>query len=223
MEQDRSLAEYIEDVFSVVRQNSNLQDVKTVAHFMILIDKIIESHQEITKLNYSGQSKLALISSVLITSGFTNSHPQYYNYSTGEVVSAIGFYAFMQQLESGEFRNSHFPAFIVLLHDGRKYLAEILEACILSNGSPYNPLFMSEYNYIESKKTAIIKRFELMIHSYCKKIGIADEHLNHWENELINDYKTQEVAGDVAAEYSKKLYKYIESKLKTDTPFDFSR
>lgn len=79
MEQDKSLAEYIEDVFSVVRQNSNLQDVKTVAHFMILIDKIIESHQEITKLNYSGQSKLALISSVLITSGFTNSHPQYYN------------------------------------------------------------------------------------------------------------------------------------------------
>ena len=224
MSTDSTLKNAVDVAFSTLQQSSDFSDEHTVAAFMILIDAIIESPQEV--LNLKDPSKLAIVLSTLVLSRFLSSYPnKYHEYSTGEVVCSVGFYAFMKQLEQGNMRNSHLPAFLLLLHEGRKYMANIVEAALLSEcgaASPYNPLFCMKSEAVSRKKYAVVKGAELSIISRCWVVGVSDEYLDQCRIELERAYDSiRALIGDDIFKEAIKTYKYIEKKLASATPYDF--
>lgn len=223
MNADLTLNQAIDIAFSAMQKSSDYSDRQTVASFMILLDSITKSPNEVLTLKDS--SRLALVLATLTTSGFLSSYPQYCEYSTGEVTCAVGFYAFMKQLETGEMRNAHLPAFVVLLHEGRRYMAKIVEAALLADSgaaSPYNPFFCMDFSDVNAKKYAIVKGTELLINYRCKKTGVSDGYLDEWRNELEEEHdEIKSLIGDDFFKDAIKTYKYIGKKLASENPYDF--
>lgn len=223
MSTDFTLNKAVDTAFSALQKSSDYSDQQTVASFMVLIDAIIESPQKV--LNLKDPSRLALVLATLVSSGFLSSYPKYYEYSTGEVVCSVGFYSFMKKLEQGEMRNAHLPAFVVLLHEGRRYMVSIAEAALLSNSgsaSPYNPFFCMDCVDVSRKKYAVIKGAELSINYRCKQTGVSDEYLDQWRNEL--ERESDSIKALIGNDFFKdaiKIYKYLEKKLASASPYDF--
>ena len=101
-----------------------------VLKFMLLIDSIIKNPKELTTLTNEDLANLGFCTSCIMASNFTSKYSQYYNWSTGAVVVSVGLYAFMKQLDNSYLLNSHFPAFIVLIHEGREYFANLIQELI---------------------------------------------------------------------------------------------
>lgn len=216
-----TLEKAVDTVFSAMRESSNYTDKETVASFMILINCIIESPNEV--LNFKDYSRLSLALSALISSGFLNNYPKYYEYSTSDVACSVGFYAYMKQLEEGSMHNSHLPAFAVLLHDGRNFLANIAEAALSSEikcESPYNPFFNIEQEDICKKKYAIIKGAELSVINRCIITGVSDEALEEWKNNIVKELDDiEKLLGKDLFKEAIKVYKYLAKKLSSDNPY----
>lgn len=219
-----TLGKAVDSVFTAMRKSSNYTDEETVASFMILIECIIESPNEV--LNFKDYSRLSLALSTLISSGFLYNYPNYYEYSTSDVVCSVGFYAYMKQLEEGSMLNSHLPAFAVLLHDGRRYMANIVEAALISeieHESPYNPFFNLDYENIHKKKYAIIKGAELSIINRCIITKVSDETLEEWKNDIVRELDNiKTLLGKDLFKEAIKVYKYIEKKLSSDNPYVYN-
>lgn len=220
MSTDVTLNKAVDAAFLALQKSSDYSDQNTVASFMILIDTIIESPKEV--LNLKDPSRLALVLATLASSGFLSSYPKYYEYSTGEVVCSVGFYLFMKQLEQGEMRNAHLPAFVVLLHEGRTYMANIVETALLSVASPYSPFSCMDFEDISRKKYAVVKGAELSIICRCQETGAYDEHLVQWRNELEREYDSiKTLVGNDFFKDAIKTYKYLDKKLASESPYDF--
>lgn len=223
MKTDISLKDAVNQTITAMQKSSDFSDSETISSIVILMDIMWKSPKEILTLDDS--SLLAIALSSTISSDFAKNCPQYYNHSTGEFLCAVGFYAFMKQLEHGMMLNAHFPAFIVLLHEGREYMAELIEKALLSkvkSRSPYNPFFISAFNDAESKKYAIVKGIELVMHVTCAQKGYSDPNLQRWQMEIeseINDIKR--LIGTDFFKYALDLYRFIAENLKSDTPYDF--
>lgn len=223
MSTDFYLIKAVDAAFLAMQKSSDYADRQTVTSFMILIDTIIDSPDEV--LHLKDPSRLALVLAALVSSGFLSSYPKYYEYSTGEVVCSVGFYLFMKQLDQGEMRNAHLPAFVVLLHDGRRYMTNIVEAALLSDSgaaSPYNPFFQMDFDEVSKKSMAVVKGAELSINNRCKQTGVSDEYLDQWRYGLERERDSiRALIGNDFFKDAMKTYKYLENKLASASPFDF--
>lgn len=218
-----SLTEVVNKTIITMQNSADLLDDETTASIMVLIDAIKNSPKEVLALE--DLSLLAIALSATVSSGFVKRHPRYYDYSTGEIACSVGFYAFMKQLEHGTMLNAHFPAFIALLHDGREYLAELIEKELLSKvkgQNSYDPYFILEYRAAGYKKYAIIKGIELLIHVTCENKGYSDYNLERWKLEIQSEIiEIKQRIGNDFFKYALDLYKFITNNLKSDSTYDF--
>ena len=182
-----SLNETIDKAFLAIITSNDFSDATTTASFMILFDEIISAPKEILKLDENKLSLLSLISSTIITSGFTKRFPTYNKYDTGEIICSVGFYTFMKQIKNDNLQDSFLPGFIVLIHDGREQIAQLIEKYMLpdnSNTNIYNVFDIIEYKNSEYKKYSITKGIELYTHGIFRSRGLRDENINRWYLEL---------------------------------------
>lgn len=222
MKNDFSIKDAINMALSAMKASRDFEDMHTTAAFMTFCATITEAQHEITELD--DFSKFSLILSTIVSSSFVGNYPNYYNYSIGKLSCAAGFYAFMRQLDEGCFLNSHFPAFCVLLHYGRKYMAQLFEEdCISGKGSfsPYNPFDVMDLSFSELENASKAKAIELLILNATKNAGYSDENTERWRRELVcqeDDIRRNGVEDFFAP--AKHLYHFIGEKLKTGTIAD---
>lgn len=222
MDEKLSLSMAVDMALDAVHNSSDCSDNRTVAMFMMLGDAIVNGSHEI--LDMDDTSKLALAAGSVIASSFCDRYPKYKDYEMGLVIGATGFYAFKKLIKKGMLPKMYYPAFVVLLHYGRRHLAELVECAMLwkqSGNSPYDPFFRMEYDSMEEKKVPIVIAMELAYINHCKRIGQSDG-LDSLEREArFNMTHISQYAGDIST-YEDKLYNYIERNLKSSEPFEFN-
>lgn len=211
MEGQLSIASCIDGTIATLRKSRDCNDFESVAKFMILGDLFVDNTKELVELSNQQLAKLAICISCAISSNFTKKHPNYNQWSTGKVFAAVGFYAYMKQLDNAYLLNSHYPAFIALMHDGREYIANLFQEAILQkkNMSPYNPLDLMDFQDNEQKKYDITKHFEYMLHVTCLRAGCYEDGLEVWRNEI--EYEIKAIEGRLQTkntlQYAKSMYK----------------
>lgn len=213
---------------SAMRNSDDFTDSKSVASFMIFMSRITQHPSEVVSCN--NLEDLGIIASSIMTSDFVVKFPTYYGVSQGEVLGAVGFYAYMKQLEMGIFLDAHYPAFILLLHHGRRFLNNIYKHMLMKNSnlansfSVYNPFDRIEYEAISSKVRYQMKAFEYIILTVARNKGYYDNSFNSWFNEL-----SVEFGPEFKQEYkkyfeeAKRLYKFVAKDLISDSPFDYAK
>ena len=188
METHLSVESCIESTLNCLKRSADYSDGPTIAQFMILINSIVENPKELTELSNEQLANLGICMSCIMTSNFVRNYPRYYDWKIGEVVTSVGFYAFMKQLDNSYLLHSHYPAFILLIHGGRDYFANLLQDTILINKkklSFYNILDRIELAGSEQKKYDIAKHFEYMLLARCKEIGYLDQNLDSWFKDIL--------------------------------------
>ena len=104
-------------------------------------------------------------------------------------------------------------------------MVSIAEAALLSDSgsaSPYNPFFCMDCVDVSRKKYAVIKGAELSINYRCKNTGVSDEYLDQWRIEL--ERESDSIKALIGNDFFKdaiKIYKYLEKKLASASPYDF--
>lgn len=220
MENKISLENSIDNAIAIMRQSRDFSDTRVVASFMVLLDTIIESPREVLELK--NPFRLSIVLTTLITSGFTSNYPRYYNYDTGKVACAVAFYCFMKQTEHSEIPAHNLPTVIVLLHDGRRYMADIVEAALLDGMSPYNPFTRLEFDSMDTKKYAAVKGIEYIMHMSYNDAGLSDASMSSWRRGIESELgEIKNLIGTDFFKYAIKTYKYLDKKLKSSNPFDF--
>lgn len=225
MSENLDLQSAIDIAMSAMQNSSDFSDPRSVASFMIFASHITEHPEDVLSCN--DLDKLAVVASTILATDFVQKYPNYNGVSQGIVLSAVGFYAFMKQIDMGTLKKSRIAAFVVLLHEGRKYLEDIVEAMQLSSSgvsaSVYNPLFMMDYNGVQNEKKAIVKGIELLMHIHCEKVGYADEYTSVWMRQLKSEQDSIErLAGRNHFKNADKIFEYLSKKLASSSPYDFS-
>ena len=195
MEKHLSIKSCIETTMNCLKISKNYTDTSTTSQFMLLIDSFIKNPKELTTLTNEDLANLGFCTSCIMASNFTSKYSQYYNWSTGAVVVSVGFYAFMKQLDNSYLLNSHFPAFIVLIHEGREYFANLIQELILTGKeklSFYDALDRIKFWGSEQKKYDIAKHFEYTLQTHCIAKGTSNEYLNDWFKEILYEIKSIE-------------------------------
>ncbi len=195
MEKHLSIKSCIETTMNCLKKSENYTDTSTTSQFMLLIDSFIKNPKELTTLTNEDLANLGFCTSCIMASNFTSKYSQYYNWSTGAVVVSVGFYAFMKQLDNSYLLNSHFPAFIVLIHEGREYFANLIQELILTGKeklSFYDALDRIKFWGSEQKKYDIAKHFEYTLQTHCIAKGTSNEYLNDWFKEILYEIKSIE-------------------------------
>ena len=195
MEKHLSVKLCIGNTMNCLKKSDNYTDISTTSQFMLLIDSIIKNPKELTTLTNEDLANLGFCTSCIMASDFTSKYSQYYIWSTGAVVVSVGFYAFMKQLDNSYLLNSHFPAFIVLIHEGREYFANLIQELILTGKeklSFYDAFDRIKFWGSEQKKYDIAIHFEYTLQRYCIVKGTSNEYLNDWLQEILHDIKSIE-------------------------------
>ena len=215
MENKVSLAKLIAETCNSLSQNRDCNATSNVLSFMMLGDALIKKTEEITELSNDQLSNLAICISCLMTSDFVQMHPRFNIWSTGHVFAAVGFYAYMKQLDNSHLYKSHCPGFILLMHEGRKFIADLFQEIILGDKelSPYNPFDLLNFHDSAIKKYDVAKHFEYMLHVICANTGCADEFMNVWHDELKEEIDgiQQRLQTNNSLEYAKSLYKQLDA------------
>lgn len=220
MQQNDSLDYAINNTISVMKQSRDLSDTKVFASYTVLLDTIIESPRKVMELK--NPFRLSIVLSALISSGFTYQYPRYYNYDTGKVACAVAFYCFMKQTEHSDLPAYNLPTVIVLLHDGKNYMADIVEEALLDGMSPYNPFHNLEFDSMSEKKYAVVKGLEYIMHQTYNDAGFSDNSMNSWKMDIESELGAiRHLIGADFFKYAIKTYNYLDKKLKSSSPFDF--
>lgn len=210
MEKELSIASCIDSTFTSIRKSSGYNNLEMVAQFMILGDALVSHTKELVELSNQQLTYLSLCMSYIVSSDFVKKYPAYDQWNTGKIFSAVGFYAYMKQLDNAYLLNSHYPAFIALMHEGRDYIADLFQGSILQkkNISPYNPLDLLDFYDTDQKKYDITKHFEYMLHVVCRKAGCSDNNLDIWCNEIGYELDAieQRLRTKNTLEYAKSMY-----------------
>lgn len=125
MSDNLSLCSAIDIAMSALKISDDFSDPTSVASFMIFMSHITTHPKQVVQCN--DLENLGIVTSSIMTTDFIQQYPCYNGISQGEVLSAVGFYAYMKQLKLGAFLDIHYPAFVLLLHHSRKFLINMYE------------------------------------------------------------------------------------------------
>ena len=181
MSQTSQLIDFINSTLQALKQSDDYSDQETTTNFMILTECLIDFPNEIANLSNQQLANLSICLSCMQTSDFTKKYPTYYEWNSGRVISAVGFYSYMKQLDNAYLLNAHYPSFIVLIHDGRNFITDLfLNTSLKGNNS------CDEFEKRQEAE-AVTKYFECLLHVTCNKAGCSDAHTENWFNELKRD------------------------------------
>lgn len=227
MSDELSLQSVIRIAMTALQNSDDFSDARTTASMMLFTSYITEHPNSV--LSCDDLRDLGIIISSIMTSNFIEEYPTYNGISQGEVLCAVGFYAYMEQLKQGTLMNNHYPAFVLLLHHGRKYLNNIYEQMLMKNAglqnmSAYNPFDRFEYEDIANKVQRQTKAFEYIMLVMGRQRCDYDDCFNKWLKEL-----TIEFGMSFQTEYkkytgeAKKIHRYIVDDLMSDSPFNYAK
>lgn len=210
--EELSLNSVIDRTFASIKGSSSYNNPNMIAQFMILGEALVSNTKELVELSNQQLTHLSLCMSYIIGSNFVKDYPSYYQWSSGKIFAAVGFFAYMKQLDNSYLLNSHYPALIVLMHEGRKYIADLFQDSILlqkKNFSPYNLFDMLDLRDTEQQKYDITKHFEYMLHIACRKAGCSDNNLDVWCDDI--EYELDAIEHRLhtrnTLEYAKSMYR----------------
>ena len=189
------LYEIVDKAYVAAKNSIDFSDNESTAYFMLLIDAILDNPCDLQSL--PNKRKCAFVLSSIAVTDFFDKFPEYHGTSTGEIVCAAGFYMYMNLLESGDMFDIDFPAFIMILHYGRKYVGEVYGHFFVANDHilsaskkygiafPYDPA---------KKKRIFAKGIELRMIRYCHNKGTSNITVDQMgyaledDDEIPHDY-----------------------------------
>lgn len=216
-----SISSSIRSTLQAMANSEDYCDKETITQFLILIAECKDNSKELITLTNEELKGLSNCMTAVLASNFISIYPSYSNQSTGEIACAVGFYAFMKLIEK-RIMPSYF-LFVVLLHNGRRYIKEILKNILLNaDMSPYNPFDLQDYAFSSNKADAIVKGFELSLLIIIDNMGFKDQDLLRWKYELVAENETikQQIGTDYI-KYPRQLFNKLEKNFTSLDTFNF--
>lgn len=221
MDTKNQISAFIKSTLKAMANSEDYCDPTTKMQFLILMAECKENPEELVSLTNEDLNLLSNCMAAVITSDCIRQNPSYNGRSTGEIACAVGFYAFMKLLESK--KAPTYPAFVVLLHDGRKYMSEIFKNVLLdANISPYDSLGLMDSYFNRDKAEAIVKGLELALLIVITNMGFYDQDLLKWKQKLIAENETikQQIGTDYI-KYPRQLFHKLNENFASYDAFDF--
>ena len=103
-------------------------------------------------------------------------------------------------------------------------MADLFEESMNSNvRSPYNIFDILDSYEASSKKYAIVKGLEFLMHKTYNEYGLYDETLTEWKSDLNSEIDRIKNVAETEDffDYAKMLYEYLDKKFKSKEPFVF--
>lgn len=204
-----NMYEILNSCLSNMKASEDFNDYATVNSFKDLLSCIIESPAKL--INFSDKEKLSTVLSSILVSQFPDNYPIYKDVDVRNLVFAISFFLYMHQLETGMFYDRNWPAFISLLHYGRKEFAKFIVEM-----NPFVPEKLNEITgcSIDNQRALnAAKGFELSLMITAKNKGFWMAELTDWYNELYED-KDELLAKNPFKKEAIPLYQSITNFLK---------
>ena len=167
--------------FSNMKVSDDFNDEATINSINSLLNCIIDNPIQI--VNYHNEEKLSIALSSIMTSQYPTDYPYSQGLSTRNVVFTCAYYLFMHQLETGQFYDRDWPAFILLIHLGRDIFAKLIVKMNPFAPENINKLTGKPINQQRSLNAA--KGFELNLMLTANQKGQLTEDLSDWYSELI--------------------------------------
>lgn len=199
-----NLYETLNDCVSNMKASVDFSDYATNQSMSDLLSCIIDNPSQIINSPYEETLSLAL-SSIMCCS-FPANNPVIKNIKVRYLVFACGYYLFMHQLETGRFYDKNWPAFIYLLHFGRKELSEFVVEM-----NPFAPELIHEIVGVDVDGTSsnkVAKGIELNMMAVAQRKGYLTNDLLEWYNELVSD-KYELLKDDPFVKEALPLYRVI--------------
>lgn len=174
-----NINEVLDTCLSNMKASVDFNDYATVSSIKDLLECIIDNPAIL--VNYTNEEKLSIALSSILTCRFPVDFPSYNGFDVRNLVFASSFYLFMHQLERRMFYDRNWPAFITLIHYGRKEFAKFI-----IDTNPFAPERLEEtIDYRRSLNAA--KGFELNMMLAAKKKKVWMEEITDWYDELCDD------------------------------------
>lgn len=221
MDTQKEIPAFINSTLRTMAVSEDYCDKKTTTQFLILMALCKDRPEELVRLTNEELKGLSNCMAAILASDCICKNPSYYGCSTGEIACVVGFYAFMKQIENRTV--PAYPAFVVLLHNGRRFLSEIFKNVLVdANFSPYNPFDVMDSNRNRNKAEAIVKGLELAILIIITNMGFEDQDMLRWKNDLIAENETikQQIGTDYI-KYPRQLFNKLDVNFSSSDAFDF--
>ena len=204
-----NIDEALNSCLSNMKASEDFNDFATVNSIKSLLSCVIENPANI--INYANEEKLSIALSSILTCQFPADYPKYKDIDVRNFVFATSFYLYMHQLETGNFYDRNWPAFITLLHYGRNEFAKFIVDI-----NPFAPERINKImgRPIDKQRTLnAAKGLELNMMLTAKRKGIWMAELSDWYGELCDDMD-ELLANDPFKKEAIPLYQVIKNYLK---------
>lgn len=215
-----NLENLIDATIASMRKSKDFTDIPVVSSFMILIDALTTCPRALLELE--NPFRLSIVLTSMVTGGFVQKYPRYYKYNTGQVACASAYYCFIKQLKCSSIPVYNLPTAIVLLHDGRQYMSDIVTAALLAKRNSSDYMVKLNYDEIKEKSVSVVRGIEYLSHGVYNGEGGFDEQLNIWKKDIEREiWGIVADIGDDFGGYAERMYEYIENNLCSRNPFLF--
>lgn len=204
-----NMNEILNSCLSNMKASEDFNDYATVSSFKDLLSCIIENPARL--INFSDKEKLSIVLSSILVSQFPVNYSTYKDINVRNLVFAISFFLYMNQLETDMFYDRNWPAFINLLHYGRNEFAKFIVET-----NPFAPEKLNKITgcFTDNQRALnAAKGFELNLMLTAKDKGFWMAELTDWYNELYED-KYELLANNPFKDEAIPLYQVITNYLK---------
>lgn len=164
-----------------MKASLDFNDDATIASIQELLSCIIEDPSQV--INYPDEERLSIALASIMTSQYPNEYGYYKNVNIKNLVFACGYYLFMHQLEKGRFIDRNWPAFLTLLHIGRRVFANFIVG-IIPYASEAVKYSFTAYREEQSPIDAA-RGIELNMMAAAQKKGFLTDDLIDWYYQLL--------------------------------------
>lgn len=206
-----TINEALSTCLSCMKASEDFSDNATISAIKDLLSCIIEAPSNL--INNPNEERLAVVLSGILPSQFPEDYPTFKNINVRNLVFATTFYLFMHQLETGDFYDRDWPAFITLLHIGRKEFAKFIV-----HTNPFAPERVNKLmgrNIDEQRSINAAKGLELNFLATADDKGYMTDELSDWFDDLYDD-RYELLKDDPFRKEAMPLYQIIGNYLKED-------
>lgn len=207
----KNLDESVRTCLSNMKTSEDFSEMSVTNSFSEVLSCIIESPAQL--INYSGEEKLSLILSSILTSPFPQRYPTINGIDVRNLVFAAAYYLFMHQLETGNFYDRNWPAFILLIHIGRREFAKFSGEMNPFASERIHKIMGEPIDYSRFLNSA--KGVELNMMLRAKRTGNFTVEMESWFNELCSEGESL-LNSNPFKTVAIPLYRFIETYLKAD-------
>ncbi len=111
-----------------MKASEDFNDDATISSMQELLCCIIDDPTQV--ITYPDEERLSIALASIMTSQYPNDYGYCKDVNIKNLVFACGYYLFMHQLDKGTFYDRNWPAFLTLIHVGRRVLANFIVGII---------------------------------------------------------------------------------------------